>query len=106
MAIQWVGINIVIKQAEANLVIVESLPIVRGESAKASRRYKLPIYMGQCYPLIRCKNPLVLNQLVQTLIVQCGHQVSIHWVAIGILNGQCPLFFLSWCQTIAEGSPL
>ena len=48
----------------------------------------------------------MLSQLIQTLVVECGHQVSIHWIAFGVLNGQCPLFLLSWCQTIAEGSPL
>ena len=48
----------------------------------------------------------MLSQLIQTLIVECGHQVGIYWVAFGVLNGQCPLFLLSWCQTIAEGCPL
>ena len=106
VAIECLGINIVIKHAEAYPSIAKVLTIKRGKSAKATGRNILPIYRRHCYPLIRTEIPLVLNQLVQTLIVQCAHQVSIHWVAIGILNGQCPLFFLSWCQTIAEGGPL
>ena len=45
-------------------------------------------------------------QLIQTLVVECGHQVGIHGLAVGILDGQRPLFLLSWRQTVAEGGPL
>ena len=45
-------------------------------------------------------------QLVQALIVERGHQLGIDRLAVAVLHRQRPLLLLSWCQAVAEGSPL
>ena len=46
------------------------------------------------------------HNLVETLVVERGHQLSIDGVALSILDRECPFLLLSWLQTIAEGGPL
>ena len=48
----------------------------------------------------------MLNQLIQTLVVECSHQVGIHRLAVGILYGKRPLLLLSRSQSVAECCPL
>ena len=48
----------------------------------------------------------MLNQLIQTLVVECSHQVGIHRLAVGILYGKRPLLLLSGSQAVAECCPL
>ena len=48
----------------------------------------------------------MLAELVETLVIKCGHQLGIDRLAISILYRQRPLFLLSWFQTITEGGPL
>ena len=51
------------------------------------------------------KRPLVLADGVEALVVEHSHQTGISRFSVRTLNGQLPLFLLSWCQTVAEGGP-
>ena len=44
--------------------------------------------------------------LVEALVVERGHQLGIDRLAIGILDGECPFFLLTRCQSVTEGGPL
>ena len=66
---------------------------------------KLPFRRRQ--PLVGSgrKIPVMRFQLVETLIIQGGHQHCIHRLAV-FGHGERPLFLLSGSQPVAEGAPL
>ena len=52
------------------------------------------------------KRPLVRIDSVETLVVEHSQQTGIGRRAIGLVDGQSPLFLLPWCQTVTERLPL
>ena len=48
----------------------------------------------------------MLRQLIKTLIIKRRHHLGIYRLAVTVFHAECPLFLLTWCQTITEGRPL
>ena len=51
------------------------------------------------------KEPIIIQQLVKTLIVESCHELGVCRFAVRIFHRESPLFLLSRCQSVAEGLP-
>ena len=95
-----------IECTETQASTVQTCPRVRHIPAEGIQLAIVPSGIRHGHPLIGQHAPLVLDDLIQTLIVECSHQVGIHGLALTILHRECPLLLLARFESVTEGSPL
>ena len=66
---------------------------------------ELPGSRGLRQIVRRVERPLVLLDLIKTLVVEHCHQRSISRCTVRILDSQFPFLLLTRCQTVTEGFP-
>ena len=100
-----IGINATVKMTiveGGNVLQLERLVAAEPQTAPQT---PLPISRGHGQISGWCKIPLVLANLVETLVIEHCQKRGLGEFAIRCLYLQPPLFVLSRCQTITEGLP-